>query len=359
MTSGVPALDLAIVGNAGGTNIGESLRAAALASGHRVQFFNAYEANAGNRFVRAFYWRVLGRRPVRLKRFAAAVVERCAAARPQVLLATGAAPLDARALLALRRLGTVCVNYSTDDPWNPGSRAEWHLRALPHYDAVFTPRRANMDDLRRLGCKDVRYLPFGYDERLFSPSPAGNDRAADEQGGHGVLLVGGADAERVSFMKALADQGLPISLVGDYWHRYAATRAYALGHKAPDEVRRLTATAKVNLCLVRRANRDGHVMRTFEMAAIGACMLVEDTDEHRAIFGPDGECVRYFADAGEAAARARALLGDPVERSRLASAVQRLIGSGGHTYGDRLQAMLRAAVAPARVHDVAQQAAVT
>ena len=47
----------------------------------------------------------------------------------------------------------------------------------------------------------------------------------------------------------------PVLLAGAYWDR--AFRAYALAIKPPEIVRALTAAAKANLCLVRRANRDG------------------------------------------------------------------------------------------------------
>ena len=113
--------------------------------------------------------------------------------------------------------------------------------------------------------------------------------------------------------------GPPVAVAGGYWERYPAFRAYALGTKPPEIIRALTAAAKVNLCLVRRANRDGHVMRSFEIAATGGCMLAQDTDEHREIFGPEGEAVVYFRDAKEAAERARALLCNSSERKRLAA----------------------------------------
>jgi hypothetical protein len=47
-------------------------------------------------------------------------------------------------------------------------------------------------------------------------------------------------------------------------------------------------------CPVRRASRDGHIMRSFEIAAVGGCMLAQDIDEHREIFGSEGEAVVYF-----------------------------------------------------------------
>ena len=43
---------LAIVGNSGGTNIGESLRRAGVAAGHSMLFFNANEAGKGPRTLK-------------------------------------------------------------------------------------------------------------------------------------------------------------------------------------------------------------------------------------------------------------------------------------------------------------------
>jgi spore maturation protein CgeB len=329
---------IAILGNAGGTNVGESLRRAAISAGHSVQFFNAYEAISGNRLLRALTWRFADRRPLRLDRVGAEIITACATARPDILITTGAAPLTERSLHTLRSLGILCINYATDDPWNPTQSARWHLRALPAYDMVFTPRRANLNDIRGLGCTDVHYLPFGYDEILFAP-PDGPINAPV----HDVLFVGGADRDRVAFMTEFMRLGPSVALVGAYWDRFSGTRRYALGHKPPESLRVLTAAAKVNLCLVRRANRDGHVMRSFEIAATGGCMLVEDTEEHREIFGADGEAVRYFCTPEDAAIRARSLIADSAERERLVAAVRTRIAGGAHTYRDRLASMLEVA----------------
>jgi spore maturation protein CgeB len=85
-------------------------------------------------------------------------------------------------------------------------------------------------------------------------------------------------------------------------------------------------------------------MRSFEIGAVGGCMLAEDTAEHREIFGDDGEAVVYFRSAREAADRARSLLGDSAERARLSIAIKARISGGGHTYRDRLLSMLRSAL---------------
>ncbi len=260
-----------------------------------------------------------------------------------MLIATGAAPLLKSDVRKLHAHGIFCVNYSTDDPWNPALRADWYLKALPSYNVIFTPRRANVGDFVRLGCRDVRYLPFGYDDLLFGP-----DASKPIVVGHApdVLFVGGADRDRVDFATAFMRSGPPLTLVGAYWERHRKTRSHAIGHKTPQELRDLTSAAKVNLCLVRRANRDGHVMRSFEIAAMGGCMLAEDTEEHREIFGEDGECVVYFRSPDEAAARAEELLCEPATRARIAAALRSRIVNGQHTYRRRLTSMLCAAHTP-------------
>jgi spore maturation protein CgeB len=173
----------------------------------------------------------------------------------------------------------------------------------------------------------------------FPQPPAGPDAArfaAD------VVFVGGADRDRVPVMSALSRAGFRLALWGGYWQRHRETRPHARGHADPPTVRQAIAGARVGLCLVRRANRDGHAMRSYEVPAMGGCMLVEDTDEHRAIFGEDGQAVVYFQSLESIIDRLRWLLAHDAERQRLAMAAHRLIVDGHNTYGDRLRVMLGA-----------------
>jgi len=329
------SVKLALLGMSGGSHIGASLSRAAAELGIRSIWFDASKAFAGPRLLRSLTWHLGDRRPLYLNEFSNELVKTCARAKPEILVATGMAPLTEYALRALRQLGIVSVNYSTDDPWNPVMRSNWHLRALPLYDLVFTPRRSNLEDFRHLGCAKVHYLPFGYDENLFASAAYSSDTPA-----YDILFVGGADPDRAAFISEFMRYGPAVVVIGGYWERYPSFQQFALGVKPPEAIRALTAAAKVNLCLVRRANRDGHVMRSFEIAAVGGCMLAQDTDEHRGIFGPEGEAVVYFRDAKEAAQRARGLLRDSSERKRLAAGLHRCIVGGAHTYAHRLATML-------------------
>ncbi len=138
------------------------------------------------------------------------------------------------------------------------------------------------------------FLPFGFDPELFFPDPP----AATEVSRYAadVFFAGGADNERRPFLAALVANGFDVALYGDYWERFAETRPVTRGHGSPKELRHAIAASKVCLGLVRRANRDGHAMRSIEVPAAGGCFLVERTGEHEEIFGPDDEAVTYFDD---------------------------------------------------------------
>jgi len=327
-------MKLALVGHSGGSHLGGSFAQAAAELGNGVVFFDMAEAFRGPRFATALSWRLAGRRPLRLRRFSASTVERCSRESPEILIALGAA-LGPSAVRKLKALGIPCIAFCSDDPWNKAVSGKWHMATLPEYDAIFTPRRSNIADFRKLGCRNVHYLPFGFDDRLFYP-PAERQEAEDWD----VLFAGGADRDRVAFMAEFLRCGARTALAGVYWDGFPETRAHSVGIRTPEELNAMTATSKLNLCLVRRANRDGHVMRSFEIAAAGGCMLAEDTDEHREIFGPDGEAVVYFRTAAEAAKRSLWLLSNPAERSRLSAAIRTKVGTPKNTYRARLLTML-------------------
>ena len=320
-------------------HVGGHLQEAARQIGLEASVLDSASAYGTGLLQRAA-WRLLDRMPIRKRKFEQAVLETCQRDRPRWVLTTGIAPLSYSALRTIEQLGIRRLNYLTDDPWNPGHRAEWFLKALPAYDTVFTPRHANVGDLTALGCTCVKYLPFAYDVAQHFPEHAvAPERLADLA--CDVLFVGCGDSDRYALVAPVIQSGLQVSLYGGYWHKHPITRQADRGHADAATLRQAAAAAKVSLCLVRRANRDGHVMRTYEMAACRSCMLVEDTVEHRAILGPDGECVVYFDSIPCMIQQARRLLADGQERDRLAQAAyRRIVVEGRNTYTDRLRTML-------------------
>jgi len=331
-----------LVADTGPMQLGAHLIDAASTLGVACQTLDARDAFNGPGLLRIASWRLAGHRPLRLTQFSARVVETVRRERPSVMLTTGLAPLTADALRAIDALGTTRINFLTDDPWNPVHRAPWFLRGLPEYDIVFSPRHANIDDLRRAGVPRVEYLRFGYNPAVhLREAPA--SASERESFRTDVLLAGGADEERVRLVTPLIRAGLSVALYGGYWDRFGESRPHARGMLDAEGLRKATGEARVSLGLVRRANRDGHAMRTFEVPAMGGCLLAERTDDHVALFGSGRDAVVYFDDADDVVDMVRWILERPAERERLAQRASDVICTGRHTYADRLAAMLEAA----------------
>jgi len=84
-------------------------------------------------------------------------------------------------------------------------------------------------------------------------------------------------------------------------------------------------------------------MRSLEAAAIGGCILAEDTADHRDIFGPDNDAVRYFKSTSEMVNQAQLLVADSGARCRLSARLRSRFAASKNTYADRLVKMLQLA----------------
>jgi spore maturation protein CgeB len=327
---------LLIVGNPAPEHVGCHLYRAAEALGIETTIYDSRLASEGSRWLVAAYWHFAQRRPIRIRQYEKGVLKQCLETGSSLVICTGIAPVTSRVLRELKSAGIRVFNYLTDDPWNPSHLAPWFLKALPYYDRVYSTKRATLPDLERNGARCVSFLPFAYSPQLHVQDCF----PQEENGDVDVVFVGGADKDRVPFMTALARAGFTLRLYGGYWNRYRETRPYACGTLPAMGVKTATGKAKVALCLVRRANRDGHCMRTFEIPAMSGCMLAESTEEHREIFGPEGNAVLYFKSIEEMVEKTHWLVEHPAERYKLAAAAHALITAGGHTYSDRLLTML-------------------
>lgn len=326
---------IVIVGSTGSSHIGGSLVRAAEKIGVGARLCDVNHAWRHGTLRQKLLWHFGGHRPLHLRRFNQTVLRTCDDFKPQVLLATGTAPICANLLRRCRHHGIRCLNFSTDDPFNARQRAEWFMSALREYDIVFTPRRSNMRELLQHGCRVVEYLPFGYDPDLFFREEC---RSSSEE--NDLFFAGTGDRDRVAYIAEALSAGMCVRLHGINWHRFTATAAITRGQADIPALRQAIACCKIALILVRHENRDGNSMRTFEVPAVGACMLVEDTSEHRQIFGDEGKCVVYFRDPNEMVQKARVLLEQPEARLRMRHAVHSLIIHGHNTYEDRLRSIL-------------------
>jgi spore maturation protein CgeB len=324
-------MKLFIVGNLGGTNVGSSFYKCSKKLGFETYIYDVKSAQINNKWINSIYWKLFFKRFPLQQHFNRKILEKIKCFDPDLIITTGHNPVIKSTLRKIAVMEKSVVHFSTDDPWNKSQKTKWFLGSLPYYKTIYTPRKSNIEDFIKLGCKHVEYLPFAYDEEIFDSIHQVKQHEKDID----VLFVGGGDKDRRLFFNELLNLNIKFLLAGSYWNNYPEFKGKTVGNKSPEEIINLTLRAKINLCLVRRANRDGHVMRTFEMGAIGASMLVEETDEHKEIFGEEKEMVYYFNSPENAALKIQLLLDNSVELNRIQEISKNRI-VGFETYTKRL-----------------------
>ena len=324
---------LLIIGQSGGTHLGQSFVDASSQLGITTEIVSPGLAYGGSRLWRSANWHLLKRRPSTYSVFERHVLNAVESFKPTVALVTGLVPLSPTLFTAFKTFGTTTANFVTDDPFNPAHESPRYLASLQRYDFVLTPRQANRIQLYEAGARLVCDLHFGYDPRHVQSDGSTPLKRSDS-----VLFVGGADKDRSAILRPLCDSGVSVEVFGGYWHKYPHANLVNHGQGTPGTLASATAQAAVNLVLVRRANRDGHVMRSYEAAACGGCLLAEDTADHRHIYG---DTVAYFHSASELIKQAKSLLAAPERRKNMAMACrQRIVSEQKNTYADRLKTIL-------------------
>ncbi len=265
----------------------------------------------------------------------------CRAFQPQLVLATTPRSVDRATLAEIRSIaGCRLATFLSDSPFNPVVSSSAGIEALSGWDLVATPRRASLQRVQRHCEGKVLYLPFAYDPALHFREPP-KTVAEVKQYSSDVAFLGGCDLDRVPYLDALASCAeINVNLYGGYYHYTPALQSRSRKPAFGRKYRLALSGTKVAPCLVRKANEDGHVMRTFEVPACNAFLLAERTEEHAELFREDHEAV-FFDSPQELVDKTRFYVKNDKARQEIANRGCQLIRGGRNTYADRLAVILQ------------------
>lgn len=220
-----------------------------------------------------------------------------------------------------RSPGVKLVWYCEDDMMNPRLGSRWLDHALPLFDLWITTKSFNADpiEMPSRGVRHILVVDNCYDPAVHRPvQPTPEDWA---RLGADITFIGTYEAPRAADLLALAQAGLPARVWGNGWGRMVDAHPLLTIENRPiynQDFALAVACSRINLCFLRKANRDLQTCRSIEVPACGGFMLHERNEEIARLFVEDRHAA-YFADTGELVAACRRWLADETGRTRIAA----------------------------------------
>lgn len=185
------------------------------------------------------------------------------------------------------------VSYTLDDMMNPNNSSLQYKFGIKYYDYNFTNKKYNVIELKNIGAKNVFYFRNAFCSLVHRPvSLKENEKEYYESD---VSFIGTYEKHRSEILKYIANSGIKIKIWGwgfkfEFNHKNIE---FMSKHVYGDEYAKVVCASKINLCFLRKANRDTETTRSVELPACGGFMLAERTQEHQELF-VEGREAEYF-----------------------------------------------------------------
>ena len=257
---------------------------------------------------------------------------------PDLILVTGILPISSQVFKAAQESNSCFVNYLTDDPWNPSHKRNSFIKNISKYDHIFSTKQNLCQKLESHNAKSTSWLPFAFEPMSHKPPETVRSDFFESPD---LVFVGTGAKERVKWLAPLADiSQISRRIYGNNWNNIKVPNWDVSAPVTGEDYCSTLYHAKITLGILREANHDLSTMRSYEIGAIGACGLYQDTCEHRNLLTgyPD---VGFFKTPKELRSRVILLLQNQALRQELRATAAKAIRKPEHTYKSRLQQILR------------------
>ena len=198
------------------------------------------------------------------------------------------------------------VGYSPDDmTGNKRNRSRRFVDNLPFYDLYFTTKTYCVQELQDMGCPRACFIGNAYDENTHHPVTVTGEEK--KRLGGTVGFIGQWEPQRAESMYAVAKAGFNVRVWGYTWERCRHQHPNLILENKPlwaEDYAKGICSFDINLCFLRKANRDLQTTRSIEIPACGAFMLAERTDEHLELF-EEGKEAEFFSSDEELVEKVR------------------------------------------------------
>jgi hypothetical protein len=249
--------------------------------------------------------------------------------------------------------GARLLHYSPDDMAGKHNQSRQYLAGLGLYDLHVTTKSFNVPELLAVGAAKVLFVDNAYCPSTHRPVSVSDEERVTLGGPVG--FIGAFEKERAEAMLFLARNGVPVRIWGGWGKGW---QAWAERHNHPnlrvegsalwgDDYAKAICSFDINLCFLRKLNRDLQTTRSVEIPACGGFMLAEWTDEHLKLF-KEGVEAEFFGSREELLEKCQYYLAHPEERRRIAAVGRERCLRSDYSYDRQLAAVLDALGSPVK-----------
>ena len=238
------------------------------------------------------------------------------------------------------------ISYFLDDIKVRTSNSYYYRKSLQLYNFHFTMNKWNVEELKAKGVENVFHFNNAFSTHAHHPVEVTKEERLEY--GCEVAFVGTYEQQRVDHIRYLADNGISVKVWG--WSRSANETnmehpkiIMMNKHVYDDEYCKVVCSSLINLCFLRKVNRDTQTTRTFEIPAIGGFMLAERTEDHLRLF-EEGKEAAFFSSKEELLKKVQYYLEHDEERKFVAANGLKRSLNSNYSYQDQLKFIITTSI---------------
>ena len=217
------------------------------------------------------------------------------------------------------------VWYCEDDMMNPRLRTRQVDGAIPLFDLWVTTKSFNAqpEELPSLGAANVLFVNNSCEPALHRPLQISDEE--QRRFGAPVSFIGSFEESRARSMLHVARHGLTVRVWGNGWADWVGKHPDLLVENKPaynDEFAKVVAASPINLCFLRKSNRDLQTCRSIEIPACSGFMVHERNSEIVTLYR-EGKEAAYFSSDEELAQVCSAWVGQDQQRTLIGQAARK------------------------------------
>jgi spore maturation protein CgeB len=234
------------------------------------------------------------------------------------------------------------VWYAEDDMMNPVHLSRYVEQSLPLFDLWVTTKSFNAkpEEMPARGLRRALFVNNSIDPEIHRPQSVDDEMRVEF--GADIGFIGTYEKERAESIRQLCLAGLAVRVWGNGWDKMTSRpdNLRVEGRPIYDlEYAKAVSATKINLCFLRKDNRDLQTCRSIEIPAIGGFMLHERNGEIMDLLA-EGTEAAYFGNDDELIEACRYWLANDGAREKIARNGHDNIVRNGYRHDDRIAYIL-------------------